>query len=102
MWGKSEGSRVGRVEFQATPNPNALKCVVPAARAARLLAPELGEKLRSYTSADAAADDPLARDLLGVAGITGVLIQPGWVTVNKAPDAAWKTIKPAVEKLLLS
>jgi hypothetical protein len=83
------------VEFQETPNPNAVKCILdpPASPA-----PELG--MRSYQSHAAASSDPLAAALLAVPGIVGVFINQGWVTVSKDPDSEWKTVKAAVRKVL--
>lgn len=89
-------------EYQSTPNPQALKCVVegvlPAAEHATL---------RSYTSRDAAKGDPLALALLAIPGVRSLLIHaassPGdasWISVNKSSDSAWKSIKPALERVL--
>ncbi len=82
-------------EFQETPNPNAVKCILdpPAS-------PVPGEGLRSYQSAEAGAHDPLAAPVLAIAGVVGVFISQGWVTVSKTPKAEWKTIKAALKKVL--
>ena len=83
------------VEFQETPNPNAVKCILdPPAPPA----PELG--MRSYQSHAAAAHDPLAAALLAVPGAVGVFINQGWVTISKAPESEWRTVKAAVKKVL--
>lgn len=79
------------VSFQSTPNPNALKC---------LLDRKTGDRLRSYFNAGQAAADPLARALFAIDGVTNVLISTDWVTINKRPEAAWKPIKAAVERVL--
>lgn len=75
----------------ATPNPNALKFVVDRA---------LGDARRSYSVAPDSAADPLAARLFAIRGVTGVLIQPTWVTVNKSPDSSWDTIRPLVLQVL--
>lgn len=80
------------VAFEETPNPNALKCVLdrpiaPLPRAYR--APE-----------EVGADDGVARALFGVEGVTNVLLLKDFVTVGKAPDAKWASIKRGVRKAL--
>ena len=78
------------IRFETTPNPNALKCVTDGA---------IVDGIRSYRSAED-ADDALPRALFEIPGVTGVLINNNWMTVNKSPDASWKTIRPAVEEIL--
>ena len=80
-------------QFQDTPNPNALKCVLDRPFPS-------SEQLRSYQSADAAQTDPVAAALFTVPGVVGVLINPAWVTVSKAPDAQWKHVKAGVRQVL--
>jgi hypothetical protein len=82
------------VEFQPTPNPNALKCVLD-----RPL-PGSPESLRSFRDSAQAAGDPLGHSLMALPGVTSVLISTNWLTVNKNPDAGWTTIKKAVQKTL--
>lgn len=79
------------VEFRETPNPNAVKCVLDSSP---------GATPRSYRRPQDAAGDPLADALFGVPGVVGLLIHDGWITVTKSPGAAWKTLKPAVERVL--
>jgi hypothetical protein len=83
------------VEFQDTPNPNAIKCVLD-----RAPAPLEGASVRSYATRAAAAKDPIALALFAIPGVTNVLVGPMWVTVNKSADAEWKSIKPAVKKAI--
>jgi hypothetical protein len=83
------------VEFQETPNPNAVKCVLD-----HTLAAAGGGGLRSYQSPQSAAGDPLATALFAIPGVCGVLIQQEWVTVSKRPDTEWKGIKAAVKKVM--
>lgn len=84
-------------EFQETPNPAALKCVLD--RPIDPL-PESHAPIRSYRTPEAAAHDPLASRLFAVTGVTNVLIADTWVTVGKADSAAWKALKPAIVKAL--
>ncbi|HEX8876814.1 MAG TPA: NifU N-terminal domain-containing protein [Phycisphaerales bacterium] len=83
-------------EFQETPNPAAIKCLLD-----RPVDPLAGEHaLRSYRSAAAAAADPLATRLFAIPGVANVLIGDAWVTVSKSESGAWKTLKPAITKAL--
>lgn len=81
-------------EFQETPNPAALKCVLDRPVDA------IDAPMRSYRSAAAAAADPLASRLFAVPGVANVLIADTWVTVGKADSVTWKTLKPAIVKAL--
>lgn len=78
-------------DFQATPNPNAIKCVLDH---------RLPDTPRSYFRPDQAAGDPLAIALFAIPGVTNLLIHEAFITVGKRPDADWKSIKPAVERIL--
>jgi Scaffold protein Nfu/NifU N terminal len=82
------------VEFQETPNPHAVKCIVDPPVPAR----EGG--LRSYQSAQDAAGDPLAARLMGVPGVAGVFINQGWVTVTRKAGEEWRGIKSGVRRVL--
>jgi hypothetical protein len=85
-----------KIEFQETPNPHALKCVVepwPAGFA-------FEHPTRSYRSAAEAAGDPLASKLLAIPGVGNVLVREGWFTIGREAGAAWKTIRPAVEQVV--
>lgn len=89
-------------EYQSTPNPNALKCVVD-----RPIPPLPGSAgaLRSYSSPAAAASDSLAAALFAISGVRNVLIhapsrEAGWISINKSPDVDWRTLKPAIERVL--
>jgi hypothetical protein len=42
----------------------------------------------------------LATRLFAVPGVANVLIADTWVTVGKAETAAWKTLKPAIQKAI--
>lgn len=81
------------LEFQDTPNPNALKCVLDRQLPA-------DGAIRSYLSPAAAASDPLAASLFTIPGVVGVLINPAWITVSKSQDAPWKQVKAGVAKVL--
>lgn len=83
----------GRIRFETTPNPNALKCP---------LEPDDARTPRSYFNARQAAEaeDQLAIELFGVPGVSNVLIHTAFVTIGKASDAAWGPIKRDVGRIL--
>lgn len=83
--------KIAITEYQRTPNPNALKCV---------LAGSAGSTIRSFRSAAEAANDPIGAALFGVKGVMTLLINDAWITVNKAPEAEWSAVKRGVEKAL--
>jgi hypothetical protein len=78
-------------EFQETPNPNAVKCILDRSPV---------EQPRSFFNAQDAASDPIASRLFAIPGVTNVLMHVGWVTVSKDPKSTWKSVKPAVERAL--
>ncbi len=80
-------------ETQPTPNPNALKYLLDA---------PISVSPASFFNADAGKDHPIASHLFAIEGVTSVLLLNDFVTINKAPTAAWKAITPAVLKVLAS
>lgn len=81
-------------QFQVTPNPHALKCVLD-----RRIAPS-GRSYRSREEAPDPAADPLGAALFAIPGVTGVLIQPDWFTISKSPDAEWSAIRREAQRAL--
>jgi hypothetical protein len=77
------------VSVTPTPNPNALKFTVGA---------EFGTP-KSF-AAGMEVDDPLARELLEVAGVTSVFMSADFVTVSKSDDSYWDEIAPAATRIL--
>lgn len=94
---QSQGTTAGlRIEFLETPNPNALKCVVtpwPSGFG-------FEHPTRSYRTPEEAAGDPLASQLMAIPGVSNVLVREGWFTVGRETKTAWKTIRPAVERVV--
>lgn len=82
------------VEFQATPNPDAVKVVVTPS-------PAPGGP-RSYRSAPSVAEDALGAGLMGVPGVRNVLIHDGWISVGKLPEAEWAKVRAGVKRVLES
>jgi len=78
-------------QFQPTPNPNALKCILDR---------PLPDPPRSFRSAADAASDPLAASLFAIPGVTNLLLSGQWLTVNKQADSDWTPIKKAVQRAL--
>lgn len=78
------------IAVQATPNPNAAKFTLNRVVAAQ------GTTYRDAASAEA----PWAKQLLGIPGVVQVFAINNFVSVNKAPDAAWDAIVPQVERVL--
>jgi hypothetical protein len=79
------------MRFEPTPNPNALKCVLDTPRTGAIV---------SAGKTEEAGGDPLALALLGIPGITRVLLHTAFVTVSKEPGVDWAPIKRAVKKVL--
>jgi len=83
--------------FEATPNPNALKCVLDRAVLRE------GEGPRSYRRPEEAMGDSLAESLFGIepkGSVACVLISTDWITVNRAPGADWERVKQGVREAL--
>lgn len=71
--------------IEKTPNPNAIKCVLDRKITART---------QSYSTASISrASDPLARALLAIPGVAGVMFCDDFVTISKRPDARWDGIE---------
>ena len=72
------------IRTEETPNPNSRRYVVdrPVQEQA---------KGRFFTSASD-SDEPLVRDLFGIGGVTGVMLLPNSVTVNKTDDSTWEEV----------
>jgi len=76
------------IQTEDTPNPSTLKfipgqIVMPTGTA-------------DFRTADKAGRSPLARALFGVGGVDGVFLGSDFVSVTKAADAEWFSVKPAV------
>ena len=72
------------VDIEYTPNPNAVKFI-------------LKESLthgtsRSFSNAEAAQSDPLAKELFEVGSVTSVFYMDRFLTVNKDDQATWEDL----------
>ena len=79
------------VIVQPTPNPNAMKFVLSSMRFAQPL---------SFSSAEAAATNPLAAQLFAVGGIYNVFMVQDFVTVNKTPEFDWAGLLPQLQPII--
>lgn len=77
------------IVIENTPNPNALKFTVGT--------PVGGPATFSVGTAD---DHPVAREVVGVDGVTSMFLTADFVTVTKDPGADWSAIAPAVQAIL--
>lgn len=78
-------------QVQPTPNPNARKFILDR---------PISAQPASFFNAASATDHPLARQLFAIPGISSLLLLGDFVTVNKAPDAAWEPIARQVKRVL--
>lgn len=75
------------IQTEATPNPATLK-FLPG----KIV---LGDGTREFRSADEATASPLASNLFGISGVTGVFFGSDFVTVTKS-TGEWQHLKPAI------
>lgn len=76
------------IQTEDTPNPQTLK-FMPG----EII---LTEGTRDYRSAVEAEESPLATRLFGIKGVSGVFLAKDFLSVTKAADAPWLTLKPLV------
>ena len=77
---------------EATPNPNSLKFT-----ADRVL---WEGRAQTFSDPAQAFASPLARELLGVAGVSSVFFLRDFVTVTREAGAPWEPIVARVEEIL--
>lgn len=76
---------------ESTPNPDAVKLL--------LATPQTGG-IRSYRPGEQAGDDALARDLLALRGVRGVLIHERFITLTREPGTDWTELRKGAEDAL--
>jgi hypothetical protein len=81
------------IHVQSTPNPNALKFILPEVQFDRPL---------SFPSAEAAADHPLARRIFALGRVYNVFMVRDFVTVNKLPDIPWEPLRDEIAAVLVA
>lgn len=80
------------ITVQDTPNPDARRFVMDK--------PVQEEPRGRFFTDPEATDDPLARSLLELDGVSAAMMLPTSVTVNKDSDASWDTVEPAARAAL--
>jgi Fe-S cluster biogenesis protein NfuA len=56
----------------------------------------LGTGTADFTTAEAAANSPLAQRLFAIQGVSGVFLGADFITVSKADEREWHLLKPAI------
>jgi Fe-S cluster biogenesis protein NfuA len=82
------------MNFEPTPNPNAMKFNVDG----KLI--EGGS--RSYDTPAAADGDPLATALFQLGQVVSIFYMPGFVTVTKVEGVAWSNLAPMIARTIES
>lgn len=80
-----------RMHAERTPNPNSIKWVLGQAVADVVASASFTAGTDGATGVSEAVS-PLAASIVGVEGVTGVLLGPNFVTVTKREDAEWTTL----------
>ena len=79
------------IKIQATPNPNALKFILPEKHFPKPV---------NISSPEAAAGHPLAAQLMALDGVYNVFMVQDFVTVNKLPDVPWEPLRDQAQALI--
>lgn len=81
------------IQLEWTPNPSTLKYVVDRAL--------LPKGAINFTSLEKAKErSPLAEKLMGIVGVTGVMVGTNFVTVTKGDEGEWDEVNDRVMELL--
>lgn len=80
---------------ESTPNPNSLKITTDAG-------PFITEGMESFSTVPDAEGHSLGGPILRIPGVDNVFILPQFLTVTKAPAAAWENVLPKVKEVLRS
>ena len=79
------------IVVQKTPNPNALKFVLPF---------NVSPNPFNVSTASAAAEHPLTARLFALNGVYNVFMVQDFVTVNKLPESDWAPLTDDVMRIL--
>ena len=80
------------IQVQQTPNPNALKFILPRVYFSQPI---------NISSVQAAAEHPVAARLFALGTVYNVLMVQDFITVNKLPHIPWNTIQTHITEILL-
>ncbi len=81
------------IKIQATPNPNALKFILPEKHFPKPV---------NISTPEAAAAHPLAAQLMALDGVYNVFMVQDFVTVNKRPDVPWEPLRNQAQALIVA
>lgn len=76
------------IQTEETPNPATLK-FIPGGMV-------MPQGTADFRSAESAARSPLAKALFALGGVDGVFLGSDFISVTKAADSAWFSLKPSV------
>ncbi len=80
------------VRPEPTPNPNAMRFALSAS--------VLGDRPRSFVTADSARGTAWAERLLAIPGVVSLFGLRDFLTVTKTPAASWGDIVPKASQIL--
>ena len=80
------------IRVQVTPNPNALKFILPEPYFSRPM---------SFPGPEEAAGHPLAAQLFALGDIYNVFMVQDFITVNKLPDTPWEPLREEVKRTIV-
>ena len=78
-------------KITATPNPNSIRVGCEK---------KISASPQTFTTAEEAAADPIAKDLFAIPGITQVFMLNDFISINKDGSNGWPVIQPEVEKVM--
>ena len=79
------------IQVQQTPNPNALKFVLPRVYFAEPI---------NISSAEAATEYPVAARLFALGAVYNVLMARDFITVNKLPQVPWDALQTRIIQII--
>eukprot|EP00842_Homolaphlyctis_polyrhiza_P006654 jgi/Hompol1/6990/HPOL_005149-RA len=79
------------IQTEATPNVDSIKF-----KPGKAVLPEGTTSTAEFLTGREAMASPLASTLFRIDGVKSVMFGSDFITVNKAPDAAWQLIKPDI------
>lgn len=82
------------VQVNTTPNEHALKFSLDR--------PVLESGHKTYGTAEAAEESPVAKALFQLEGVASVFLMADFITVTKNPEAHWESLQPAVLQAIQS
>ncbi len=81
------------VVVDTSPNENALKYTVVGKQV-------IDQGHKTYGSAQDAEENPVAKTLFAIEGVTSVFLMADFITVTKTPEAKWDNIREAAKQAI--